>query len=218
MNQACSSDIIVCLGHALLPGAKADPILLSRCDKAVQLRRDKRCLIINTGGDPAQVGITEARVMTEYMVAVKGIDQNNIIEEGESTSTVENAIFVCRILKGFNECEGKGPLGPINNLYLVTSPHHIVRSSYIFKAVFDYYNCRINIVEEPSVDMLTPSEYKQRLVNEKGGIEYHLHNRIQFPSPVMGRTRGYNIPLPGLETLNFAHSRINKMLLVTRKK
>ena len=218
MNQSISSDVIVCLGQALLPGAKASPILLSRCDKAVDLQRDKGCFIINTGGDPARVGITEAQVMTEYMVCVKGIEQNNIVEERESKSTVENAVFVSRILKSINATKGDGSFEGIKTLYLVTSLHHMVRSSYVFKAVFDYYNCGIDIIEKPSDDMLTPGEFKQSLMNEKGGIEYHLNNRMKFASPVMGGTSGYNIPLPEKETLNFAHSRITTMILVVNQK
>ena len=217
MSQTLSSEVIVCLGQALLPGAKANPILLSRCDKAVELQREKGCFIINTGGDPARVGKTEARVMTEYMVSVKGIEPNNIVEEEESKSTFENAVFVSKILRSINKTKGDGCFEGIKTLYLVTSPHHMVRSSYVFKAVFEYYNCRINIIEKQSDDMLTPSEFKQWLMNEKGGIEYHLNNRMKFASPVMGSTRGYNIPLPGKETLNFAHSRITTMLLVVNK-
>jgi hypothetical protein len=217
MNQTISSEVIVCLGQALLPGAKANPVLLSRCAKAVELQRDKGCFIINTGGDTARVGITEARVMTEYMVSVKGIEQNNIVEEIESNSTVENAVFVSRMLKSINGTKGDGSFEGIKTLYLVTSPDHMVRSSYVFKAVLDYYNCGINIIEKPSDDMLSPSEFKQSLMHEKGGIEYHLNNRMKFASPVMGGTRGYNIPLPEKETLSFAHSRITTMLLVVKE-
>ena len=214
MNQTISSEVIVCLGQALLPGAKATHILLSRCDRAVELQREKGCFIINTGGDPARVGISEARVMTEYMVSVKGIEQNNIVEEEESKSTIENAVFVSRILKSINETKGHVSSKGIKTLYLVTSPHHMVRSSYVFKAVFDYYKCGINIIEKPSDNMLTPSEFKQCLIKEKGGIEYHLNNRMNFISPIMGRRSGYSIPLPEKETLDFAHSRITTMLLV----
>merc|ERR1712018_818927 len=108
----------------------------------------------------------------------------------------------------------EGSFVGVKTLYLVTSPHHMVRSSYIFKAVFEYYNCGLNIVEEPSIDMLSPSEFKVCLMNEKGGIEYHLNQNIKFASPVMGRRHGHNIPLPEKETLNFAHSRISTMLIV----
>ena len=138
MNRTNAYEVIVCLGRALLPGGKAAPILLTRCNKAAGLQQDKGCLIINTGGDPAHVGITEARVMSEHMVNVKEIDQDNIIEETESQTTVGNAAFVLKILKDLNQGEKDGPLSGIKTLYLVTSPHHMVRSSYTFKAVFEH--------------------------------------------------------------------------------
>ena len=54
-NQLHSRDVIVCLGQALLAEAKPNPILLTRCDKAVELHQIMKCPIINTGGDPAGV-------------------------------------------------------------------------------------------------------------------------------------------------------------------
>jgi hypothetical protein len=204
----------VCLGQRLLPDAKPHPILLSRCDKAVKLHRDKGCPIINTGGDPAKVGITEARVMTEYMVNKKGIEKTSIVEEGESRSTTENAVFVSRILKCINGTNDRGFFEGNTVIYLVTSPHHMARSSYVFKAVFEYYNYNVNIVEEPSADMLTPSEMKQWLRYEKRIIGKHLNDKMNSASPVIGRTGGFNIPIPEKEILNVALSTITRMLLM----
>jgi len=62
MKQRNVKDLIVVLGQALLPNAKVSPNLLRRCDKAVELQRDKNCYILNTGGDPARVGMTELKL------------------------------------------------------------------------------------------------------------------------------------------------------------
>ena len=131
------------------------------------------------------------------------------MEEGESRSTSENAVFVSRILKYMNGTNEHGFFGGNPSIYLVTSPHHMPRSSYVFKAVFEYYNYNVNIVEAPSADIPTPSELKQWLMVEKRIIENHLN----LPSRIMGRSGGYNIPIPEKEILNVAHSTINKMLI-----
>ena len=217
MNQSKSSEVIVCLGEALLPGSKITPTLLTRCDKAVNLQREKGCHIINTGGDPAQVGVAESQVMTEYMVNVKGIEKNFIVNEVESRSTLENALFVLQILMGTNRNKAENQFKDIRKIYLVTSPFHMVRSSFIFNAVFEYYNLKITIVEAPSVDTLAISELKQKLIKEKNGMEYHLRNRMQLSSPVLGYRSGHNISLPDTDVLNFALKRINTMLTVVTK-
>jgi hypothetical protein len=72
---------------------------------------------------------------------------------------------------------------------------------------------KINIVEKPSDDMLVPSELKQWLMIEKRIIEYQLSDRKHSASPVIGRTGGYNIPMPELEIINATHSTINAMLI-----
>ena len=213
MNETKFSDVIVCLGQALLPGAKASPVLLSRCDQAVVLQRERACFIINTGGDPANVGITEARIMTDYMVNVKSIKKDLIIQEEQSRSTLENALFVLRILQDIVKVN----MDKLDKLYLVTSPHHMVRSSYVFKMVFEYYKFKIDVIEEPSNDLLTQNEFEQLLMNEKRGIEYHLNKRIEFASPVMGHRSGHSVPLPDRMVLTSALVKIDTMLSALEK-
>ena len=212
MNHTKEGKVIVCLGQALLSGAKASTILHTRCDKAVKLHRETDCLIINTGGDPAGVGLTEARAMAEYMTSVKGIEKDAIIEEGEASSTLENALFVLRMLEKMDRTKNNSLFGGITKSYLVTSPYHMVRSSYIFKAVFALHNCNITVVEEPSIDTLNQMEHKTNLMNEKAIVERHINNTLQCASPVMGRRSGHNIPLPDKEVLDAALVMLNTML------
>ena len=212
MNQTKEGEVIVCLGQALLSGAKASTILLTRCDKAVDLHHERDCLIISTGGDPAGVGVTEARAMAEYMTNVKGIEKDAIVEEGDAKSTLENALFVLRILEKMNRTIDGDRFGGVSKLHLVTSPHHMVRSSYIFNAVFAYHNCNIKVVEEPSIDMLNQTEFKQRLMKEKSGVEWAINKTLQLTSPVFGSRSGHNIPFPDKEVLHAALRKINTML------
>ena len=211
-NQLHSRDVIVCLGQALLADAKPNPILLTRCDKAVELHQIMKCPIINTGGDPVGVGRTEARVMSEYMISVYGVEQTFIIEEGAAQSTVDNAVFVLNLLKdirkehedAFSDCD--------INLYLVTSPHHMPRSSYIFKTVFDYHNFKVKLIESPSIDSLTSNMLKQNLLNEKYGIVSVRNRRLKSKYPIMGGRGGHNIPLPDDSVLLAAITKIDNLL------
>ena len=212
MKQLNAKDIIVVLGQALLPNAKVSPNLLRRCDKAVELHRDRNCHIINTGGDPARVGLTEAQAMRDYMVNVKCIENNVILDESEARSTLENALFVLRILKSINGSREDESLGSIQNLYLVTCPHHMVRSSFLFKAVFAHFNYTINIIEKPSNNVFDNIEFEKILNREKSGLEYYLNKKRECNNPVMGYRYGHNIPIPDEEVLEFTIERMNKMI------
>ena len=212
MKQLNSKDIIVVLGQALLPNAKVSPNLLRRCDKAVELHRERNCYIINTGGDPARVGLTEAQAMRDYMVNAKCIENNVILDESEARSTLENALFVLRILKSINGSREDESLGSIQNLYLVTCPHHMVRSSFLFKAVFAHFNYTINIIEKPSNNVFDDIEFEKILNREKSGLEYYLNKKRECNNPVMGYKYGHNIPIPDEEVLEFTIERMNKMI------
>ena len=211
-NQLHSRDVIVCLGQALLADAKPNPILLTRCDKAVELHQIMKCPVINTGGDPAGVGKTEARVMSEYMESVYGVDQTFIIEEGAAQSTLENAVFVLNLLEEFRK-ENDDVCSDCNiNVYLVTSPHHMPRSSYIFKAVFGHHNFQFKLIESPSMDSLTSNMLKQNLMYEKNGIVSVRNRRLKSKYPVMGARAGHNIPLPEDSVLLAAITKIDILL------
>ena len=212
MKQLNSKDIIVVLGQALLPNAKVSPNLLRRCDKAVELHRERNCYIINTGGDPARVGLTEAQAMRDYMVNAKCIENNIILDESEARSTLENALFVLRILKSINGSREDESLGSIQNLYLVTCPHHMVRSSFLFKAVFAHFNYTINIIEKPSNNVFDDIEFEKILNREKSGLEYYLNKKRECNNPVMGFKYGHNIPIPDEEVLEYTIEKMNKMI------
>ena len=205
-------DVIVCLGQALLPNAEPNPVLLTRCDKAVELYRILKCPIINTGGDPVGCGKTEARVMSEYMKSVYGVDKTYIIEESEAKSTLENAIFVLKILEGSkNKNEDKFCNCDIN-VYLVTSPHHMARSSYFFKAVFDYHNFKFNLIEAPSCSNMTSNMLKQNLMCEKNFIVHHRNRWLESKCPIIPCRGGHNIPLPEDSVLCLAIAKIDSLL------
>ena len=200
------SGAIVCLGLALLPGGAISPVLQRRCDKAAQIHRQFNCPIITTGGDPAQVGITEARAMSKYLIEEHGVGVENIIEESASRSTSENAVNVLKTLEAIGVTKGRGKYGGISKLYLVTSQYHMVRSLYIFQAVFNHYNCGIEVIAEESFDPV--KEMKKLIKKEKMKVEHHLLN-----CSVMGRLSGQNIALPDKRVLTRALSRIKEHLL-----
>lgn len=212
MKQRNVKDIIVVLGQSLLPNAKVPPNLLQRCDKAVELQRERNCFVINTGGDPASVGITEAKAMHDYMVNVKCIEESVVLDEIEARSTLENALFVLKMLQSSNGSTEDESLGSIQNLYLVTCPHHMMRSSMLFTAVFAHFNHQINIFEKPSNNVLTSTELKKSLIIEKHGLEYYLNKKLECDNPLMGFRSGHNIPLPEEQVLKLTIERIDQMI------
>ena len=212
MKQRNVKDIIVVLGQALLPNGKVSTNLLRRCDKAAELQRERNCFVINTGGDPARVGITEAQAMHDYMVNVKGIADSVVLDENEARSTLENALFVLRMLQNINGSIDDESLGSIQNLYLVTCPHHMIRSSMLFTTVFAHFNFNINIIEKPSNNAFINTEFEKSLIREKSGLEYYLKKKMDCDNPVMGFRYGHNIPIPEEEVLKWTIERINKMI------
>ena len=91
--------IIVCLGLGLNPDGSMPPMLLERCQVAAKLNKTRHLPIINTGGDPRNTDVTEAKVMTDYMVTKLGVKQDEIIMEDTAVSTCTNAINTFKIME-----------------------------------------------------------------------------------------------------------------------
>ena len=82
--------------------------------------------LIMTGGDTQRVGQTEAAYMAEVAEA-QGVPSDHILCEDEARYTIENALFVRRMLE-------RRPT-PIVSVTIVTSAFHMERSKLIFGAV-----------------------------------------------------------------------------------
>ena len=91
--------IIVCLGLALQLDGSMHADLSERCKVAAKLNKTRSFPIINTGGDPIHVGITEARAMTDFMVTELGVDEKDIFLEEKAGSTEKNAQNTLKIME-----------------------------------------------------------------------------------------------------------------------
>ena len=102
-----SKPVVVCLGLSLGPDGSMAEMLIGRCKEAAKLSKERSLLIINCGGDPKKTGMTEAKVMTDYMVTHLGVDKNTVVKEEKSTSTCTNAIHTLGMFEGDSNFIGK---------------------------------------------------------------------------------------------------------------
>jgi uncharacterized SAM-binding protein YcdF (DUF218 family) len=122
---------IVVLGGGILPAdsLRDRPELsrstFDRCRYALALyRRGGPCPVLVSGGkvDPDPSVPTESRLMRDSLIEW-GMDRSDVIEEGRSRSTYENAVESARIVRE------RG----IRRIVLVTEATHMVRAMAVFR-------------------------------------------------------------------------------------
>jgi uncharacterized SAM-binding protein YcdF (DUF218 family) len=103
------------------------PVLAyGRIVKALELylqckRHGKGCIVIVSGGDPHQLGASEAKVYGAVLVKI-GVDPTDLVIEGNSLNTWQNAQFCAAWLHDH----------PQDQVILVTSGLHLRRSALYF--------------------------------------------------------------------------------------
>jgi uncharacterized SAM-binding protein YcdF (DUF218 family) len=98
----------------------------SRIVEAVRLyflakRNHCPCSIVISGGDASRTGVTEAEDYRAEMLRL-GVEDSDIVPEGRSLNTFQNAEFTEEILRG----------QPFDKLFLVTSGLHLRRALLYF--------------------------------------------------------------------------------------
>ncbi len=152
-----SINIIIVLGGPLTTNAEPGIWLKSRLDKTIELYRLLQpTYIIVSGGDPNNIGTTEAFVMKEYLIQ-SNIPGEIIFTETFSSNTYENAIYSYEMIKHLSN----HPNHPIQ-IYTITSDFHIERSKIIFETIFT----RIPIIMVASVTPIVSKEYAKLEQNE----------------------------------------------------
>ena len=112
--------IVTVMGKALDPGGVASEELVDRCRTAVRVMGEvEGALVIPTGGDPAGTGISEAEVMRGLMMEM-GIQQERIAVETKAQSTVQNAVYVLKMIQEKMEVDQTKA-----RLIIVTSAYHV---------------------------------------------------------------------------------------------
>ena len=115
-NGSDNLDYIIVLGSKV-NGTKASKSLRDRCNKAYDYLIDHHDTIaILSGGKGNDEDISEAQCMYDLLIE-KGIPENQLIKEDQSTSTNENLINSYQYIKDKN-----------SNVGLVTSNFHVFRA------------------------------------------------------------------------------------------
>lgn len=128
ITEGASQAIAVVLGQSLKPDGSAPQVLLDRAAMARKLLQEGAVTkVVVSGGDPANVGHTEASMFAKVLVR-EGIPEEAIITESQATTTAENAWFLLRWIP-----KGTG------RLLIITSDFHMPRATYIFKAVLNHF-------------------------------------------------------------------------------
>jgi uncharacterized SAM-binding protein YcdF (DUF218 family) len=112
------SDCIIVLG-CQVKGTYPSPFLAARLDEGIKLlKQGFSSYIIVSGGKGAGEEISEAEAMKNYLTS-KGIDENRIIMEDKSLSTMENLKFSKAVMdsKGFK------------SVIIVSNKYHLKRAS-----------------------------------------------------------------------------------------
>lgn len=120
---------MIVLGQSLNPDGSVPVTVRSRVYRASEKYRECPNLrIIVSGGDPANTGCSEAKVMFELLI-LEGVPAEAIILEEKSMNTLQNAYYCLMIM---NEINAE------RNVYIVSSEFHLPRAQYLFDAYFNF--------------------------------------------------------------------------------
>ena len=120
-------DFAIILGARVKEDGSLTPILKDRVDKAIEFSKEqkeksgKSIIFIPSGGQGKDETISEAEAMRNYLVE-NGINEEDIIIENKSTSTLQNLKFSKKIIDRVNS-NGK--------VIFSTTNYHVFRSGVI---------------------------------------------------------------------------------------
>ncbi len=118
-------EYLVVLGSGLW-GDVLSPTLLDRMNKALEfIENNPNTKIVVCGGQGRGENIPESQAMRDYLV-LNGVDDNKIMQEDKSTSTMENLKFAKKILEKLDGKEN-------HKIMIVTNEFHLFRSKFIAK-------------------------------------------------------------------------------------
>jgi len=128
------------------------------------LEKNPNSKIIVTGGVP-QEGNTEAKVMNKWLID-HDIDEDRIIQEGNATDTIENALFSLR---------KAAELDFSNSITIISSASHVRRAEVLFTVANRIVNesstddekqeYKFDTIGEPDdEDLVNSSDEQERLV------------------------------------------------------
>jgi uncharacterized SAM-binding protein YcdF (DUF218 family) len=119
MSHRMNFDYVIIHGCGLSGGNRMTRLLSNRVDKAIQIygKCAKKPFIIPSGGQGSDERVSEARVMSDYLIA-HGIPADHILPEDRSATTRENLLYSRQII---DNRQSRGRVA------LVSSNYHIYR-------------------------------------------------------------------------------------------
>ncbi len=124
-NATYDEKTVIVLGCGIR-GERVSVGLAKRLNKAAEYHKENPdAIIIVSGGQGPQEDISEALAMKRYLVA-KGIDEDKIIMEDKSTSTITNFKYSHEIMKETGL--------PTDSVVFVTNGYHVYRAASYARA------------------------------------------------------------------------------------
>lgn len=199
---------VICIGQALLPNASIPSSLWNRIhttsswiSELVQCGQDS-INIIFSGGDPKNVGKTEAKAMMESfysMVPVEISSKVHCILEEQSNNTMENFVYCNQILR---QCSG--------DLCLVTSDFHLPRAKLIAQSILGA-NHQLFVRSAPSSHRRLPI-YRPMWMRPKDHHQWNMCEIIDFEVKAFSNINAlfarYGFPPPSPSTVARAMSEL----------
>ena len=159
-------NIVIILGEKLNRDGSISSILKHRLDKFINMRNKRKYNIIVSGGKvEKKAHHTEAYKMKKYLINIGNISKDKIITENKSQNTIENALFLKKIISKYSN---------IKSITIITSKFHIKRVKYIFNYYFKTLNTTIHFLA--SKNGLTSTQTKIRESYEKKYLTQFLNN------------------------------------------
>ncbi len=148
--------LIIILGYTLSHDCSIHPILKSRLDAALSISQQTDKFLV-CGKSPSKLlvpsrceTLTEAEAMKRYLI-IKGISEENIIKEEQSTTTFGNAFY------GLSLVDVQLP----NSILIISNEFHYPLIKYSFEKVFgDKYPYSFHIIPDSSLNV-EPQEIEQ---------------------------------------------------------
>lgn len=123
-NADYTEKVVIVLGCGIR-GERVSVGLAKRLNKVVEYhQRNPDAVIIVSGGQGPQEDISEALAMKRYLID-KGIDEDKIIMEDKSTSTITNFKYSHEIMNDMGL--------PEDSVVFVTNAYHVYRGAYYAK-------------------------------------------------------------------------------------
>ncbi|MDP3964918.1 MAG: YdcF family protein [bacterium] len=132
------TDAIICLGNTFLNQQKIEQMRL-RTEKSSELYKKRQRKIIFTGGYRTRKDLSEAKFMADYALSL-GVRPEDLLLEEQANTTIGNAVYSRKIMEKHG----------LDSAIVVTSPHHLRRSSFIFEKIMpekklSFESCRSNL-------------------------------------------------------------------------